>query len=132
MLPNISSILSKAEEGDKTLLYVGSILFPIFISGVIVYQTFKFLMKLPKFVVNLILSVAQTDESKILEGRIALLKVGDTINLVRYDRISDSESRVIIQIKSNSIVLVNGSEVLKENIVLIDGDLYALLRPYKD
>lgn len=132
MLPNISSILSKSEEGDKVLLYVGSILFIISVPAVVIYQVFKFLMKLPKFIVNLILQIAQVNDNKILEGRIALLKVGDIINLVRYDRISDGEGLVIMEIRSNSIVLRNDLEIPKENIVLIDGDLYALMRPYKD
>jgi hypothetical protein len=131
MLPNIASVVSKISVIDRRLIYISCFIWPIYIVWRIVLGIGGFIVKLPQFIIELTLPVLKINQNKILKGKIALLKVGEIMKVVRYDFIKDFETIVIDEITDDSIVLHNGIEIPKEHIVLVDDDLYALMRPYK-
>jgi hypothetical protein len=134
MLPEIKSIYKNLKVGEQTLLIFTMIFWPIGVVSYIVYYIANKTVVIPKKIISCIVGLIDARNAKMRQGRISLLCVGQTIKLVRWDEINDNEDFTIQAINEDTIsgksTTVIAGTFLKKNIVLIDGELYILERPY--
>jgi hypothetical protein len=134
MLPEIESIFVNLVFGEKAILVLSVMFWPIAILFCILYHIIETISIIPKTIIKVIVNLVDARHAKIYEGRIALLYVGQIIKLVRWSELKDNENFTIQAINEDTIS-GNSTTVLagtfpKKNIVLVDDELYLLERPY--
>jgi hypothetical protein len=130
MLPEPKSIYSQLSANQQGLLIVGIVLFPVAIVCFLVYFFVCIFIKLPIWVVKLILNVFNIGKSKVIEGKVALLTVGDIVHLARYDDINEFDNKTITEIGSYYVKLSDDVKYAKKNFVLYDNELFLAAHPY--
>jgi hypothetical protein len=130
ILPTVKNIWAVIDSAEELSMYVCAILFyPI----ALLYCGFLVVMNIFDFMIKTF-SRLFTPNLKIIEGKIALLKVGDNVKFTRENRLGVDQitTRTIIEIRDDAIILEMprvSSDIMfirKENFVLYNNDIVGI------